>query len=74
MFAAPLSPNTRRADAPPTRPGRRQLTRTPLSEKMSDQKIKDAISGFVRRRDFQVTQISEDERRTPGLLAIRGCR
>jgi Holliday junction resolvase hjc len=41
---------------------------------MSDRRIKDAISGFLRDRGFQVTQIAEGERRTPDLLAIRGQR
>jgi len=38
---------------------------------MSDRKIKDAISEFLRERGFEVTQLPEGPQRTPDLLAAR---
>ncbi len=41
---------------------------------MSDRRIKDAISTFLRDHGFQVTQIAEGGQRTPDLLATCGQR
>ena len=41
---------------------------------MSDRKIKDSISQFLRERGFEVTQIPEGQHRTPDLLVTCGQR